>query len=301
MPLFIMILVGWLMRRVGLIDDTLNSGINKLVVKVFLPLMLFYSTYTGDLRSGLNVKFVIFAVAAMFFMHTVMMLIVPKLVQDERKRSVMVMSVYRANTAIYGIPVIAGIYGDDATGNVMLMLSFAILAGNFLAVFAIETFSGKKTSAGKTLVNCLKTPIIIGLMLGVLLQFLPFRLPELILSPIKSIGNVTTPLAFISLGANFTLAASYKNRKYIFWSVLGKLVISPLIWVSIGLALGFRRYELCAIICAFSTPTAVSSYAMVAGYGDDSELMGEIIVFSTAFSLITLFIQVFTFMSLGLF
>ena len=301
-PLFVMMAAGWLIRKTGLVTTEGLAEMNRLNVRVFLPAMLFINVCDGDLINGADRKFMLFAAAGGVVLFLICILVVPAIVKDKRRSQAIILGMYRPNTAIYGLPLAQSILGSsDKVSNVLMMISVAILVTNFFAVLTVEIYKGAKPKILTSVARCFMNPIIIGLLLGMIAQFLPFRMPDMILSPIKSIGAITTPLAFIALGADFSLKTGKKNIAAVSAATLFKLIVTPLLTIPAGILLfGFRDETLVAMICAFSTPTAVSVLPLIKEAGADGELMGEIIVSTTAFSLVSIFLFTFVFRYLSL-
>lgn len=96
------------------------------------------------------------------------------------------------------------------------------------------------------------------------------------------------------LGGSLHFSKIQGNAKYLVPSLLLKLVIIPAIVLMIISAMGFTPLERFAIFTMFATPVAASSYTMAQNMGGDGELAGEFVVLSTALSVITIFLWVFT-------
>ena len=90
-----------------------------------------------------------------------------------------------------------------------------------------------------------------------------------------------------------------KNIKRSSLAVLGKIVIIPAVMLPISALLGFDKISMAILVAVFSTPNAVSSYAMARSYEADNELAAEIITLGTLFSIVTIFAFVAISKSLG--
>ena len=301
-PLFVMMAAGWIVKRVDLVTHEGLSEINRLNVRFFLPLMLFANICEGDLINGADRRFMLFAAVSAVILFLLCILIIPKVIKDKKRSQSVILGIYRPNTAIYGLPLAQSILGNgDKVSNVLMMISITILVTNFFAVLTVEIFKGDKPNVLKSIGRSFMNPIIIGLVLGMVAQFLPFSIPPMILSPIKSIAAITTPLAFIALGADFTFKSKRKNTAIVSVATLFKLVITPLLVAPLAIYFGLRDEALVAILCAFATPTAVSVLPIIKEAKADDELMGDIIVSTTAFSLVSIFLFVYCFRYFGWF
>ena len=76
-PLFLNILLGYILKITKLWDEHTLKVMNKAVFKSFLPILLFYNVYNTDLKSGLNPKLMIFASSCVFIMFLLLCLLVP--------------------------------------------------------------------------------------------------------------------------------------------------------------------------------------------------------------------------------
>lgn len=83
-------------------------------------------------------------------------------------------------------------------------------------------------------------------------------------------------------------------------TVTAAMVILPLIFIPMVVAMGYRNSDLLAAMLAYQTPVAVSSYIMAQQAGADDQLAGQLVVFSSAVSIFTLFVTIFILRQMGL-
>ena len=76
-------------------------------------------------------------------------------------------------------------------------------------------------------------------------------------------------------------------------AAVGKLVLVPLVFLAISYAFGFRDISLLSLMIMFAAPTAVSSFQMAKQMDGDGDLAGQIVVFTSAFSIVTVFGWIF--------
>ena len=111
---------------------------------------------------------------------------------------------------------------------------------------------------------------------------------------------MATPLALIALGGSFTFTAVKGNIPILSWAVVLRLIVIPVAALGIGALIGFRGAQIVALLSMFASPTAVSSYTMAQQMDGDSDLAAQIVVFTSAFSILTMFLLIFTLKSLAL-
>ena len=301
-PLMLQMAVGYLLQRKKITDAHSLNVMNKLVFRVFLPLLLFLNIYSLEPGEAINRKngallllSVTSVVLAVIFMH----FLFPLIIKDKKKCSVMIQGIFRSNLVLFGIPIAASIYGEDRIGSVSLLAAFIVPLFNVLAVIILEYYRGSKVNYKNVFLNIIKNPLIIASLIAFLLLLLHIRLPELIITPISSLSKVATPLAFVVLGGTFRFDKITVNLRYLIGAVLGRLIFFPFVVFAAAIALGFRNEALVALIGVTASPTAVSSFTMAVEMEADGELAGQIVIFSSILCILTIFLLVFLLKTLG--
>lgn len=299
LPIFIMFAVGFIMRKVNLVDDDLISRTNKIVFRVFLPIMLFNNIYSSDLKSVFNPRLVLFAPTSVFILFLLATLFVVLIRDESKRRGAMIQALFRSNYVILGIPIIVAIFGEESSAIPSLLSAFVVPVFNLLAVITLEVFRGKKPSFFKVLKSIIKNPLIIASILGITVNLLGISFPSVIASTIKTIGSVATPLPLVMLGAFFRFDSVKANIKDITICTVGRLIISPLLGSIAALLLGFRGVEFASLLIMFAAPPAIASFTMAQQMESDSQLAGETVIVSSALSCITIFLWVYLYTALG--
>lgn len=301
-PIFVMLTIGVYVRRKNMVTDQSLSVMNKLVFRIFMSSLLFINISNMDIKAVLdikNLKLVGVIWSCLFFITILSYFLFEKTMKDRNKIPVMIQGAYRANLALFGIPMAMSLYGDKGLGVMSLVSAAAIPLTNMMAVSLLEGYATKKVNIKKVLFSILKNPLIICSTLALIIVFLDIKLPKLIKNPIVSLGQVATPLSFVVLGATLKFDSLVKNLKLSMVANVIKLIILPMIAVSIGIKLGFKNEYLLGILGATGAPGAVSSFIMVKEIGGDENLAAELVVSSTLLSIITLFIWIFTLKTFG--
>ena len=137
-PLFLNILLGYILKVAGLWDQHTLKVMNKAVFKSFLPILLFYNVYNTDLKSGLNPKLMIFASACVFLMFLVLCLVVPLFEKENKRRGVIIQGVFRSNFVLFGLPVAISLFGEENIGIPSILIATIVPTYNFLAVITLK-------------------------------------------------------------------------------------------------------------------------------------------------------------------
>ncbi len=299
LPLFICIMLGYFLRRIKMYDATALKQMNKLCFKVFLPIYLFNSVYSTNLTEAFNVKLILFAVSGLLLVFFALMIIIPRLEKDNAKRGVMVQGIFRSNFALFGLPLATSLCGEEGIGPTSLLLGIVVPIVNILAVITLETFRGGKPNVCKMLKGIATNPLIIACLLGAIFNLLNIELPYAVQKSVTDLGRVATPLSLVVLGGEFVFGKVQGYMKQLSITVAGKLIISPLIMVTIGVLLGFRDELLVPILIMFGAPTAVSSFTMAEQMGGDGELAAEVVVFTSGLAILTMFLWIFILKQFG--
>lgn len=301
-PLLAMLLIGMLARKLSIIKEGEQLAINRMFSKVIMPCFLFSTVYSGNIKNGLRLDFTVYSLLCGAAVLLLLIFLVPVLVKDTRRQTAILLCTCRTNTAVYGFPLVAGILGEAAANDVMIMLTPFIILQNAAAAFVLERQRCEEKKGLKIMLAAFANPLIAGAALGIIMQLLPVKLPAMIFSPVKSIGSVATPLSFLILGTTFSFKNLREDGKAIAGSVVVKLVLIPLVGAGFGaFVFGFRGIALMALLCCFATPSSVSSYPLTDAYGGDGVLAGEIVTFTTVISLVTILLMVYGFQTLEFF
>ncbi len=304
LPLFLMMAAGYAFKRIIKLEDAWVQATNKLVFWLFLPLLLFRNMATeSDLATMFSpemVPLIAFAVVGVLVTFFLLWVIVPRLEPENPRRGVLIQGILRSNMALFGIPVALSLYGEGNITIVARMVSLVIPLFNVLAVISLKKFEGCKTDWKQTLKSILTNPLILGIAAGLLCNISGISLPAAVQKAVWALSDCATPVSFFLLGASFTLASAAKNRHALTAATLSRLLLVPFIWLTVGVLLGFRGQPLFALMMLFTPPTAVSSYPMACAMKGDRQLASEIVVFTSAFSVASIFLWIFLFRALGL-
>jgi len=289
-PIAVMMAVGFLIKKIKLVNDLTVKEMNNVVFRIFLPLMIFKNVYESEIAEVFNLKLILFASVTVVTAIVILFLVVPVFEKDNPKRGVLIQAIFRSNFVIFGIPVSEALCGQVASGTASVLIAVTIPLFNIAAVVTLEVFRGGKPNFAKVMRGIITNPLIIGSFLGLAVSGLGVEFPDVIEKSMSNISAITTPVALIMLGASINFKTIGKNLSRIIWGVGARLVILPAIALGIGAyGFGFRNVELAILISLFASPSAVSSFTMAQQMGGDDELAGQLVMFGTVASILTVF------------
>lgn len=298
-PLLVMMAVGFTARRVGVIGESAARQINACVFKIFLPLLLCFNIVDTQLGASTDVRTLLYAFVTTLLCFGTLFVITPRLCRDRPSCGVLIQGIARSNYAIFGIPLVMMMYPEGDTSIAVLLVAVVVPVFNVLSTIALMIFGGEKSSPWRIVKGVLLNPLILGTLAGFLLWYFRIPIPTLIETPLRSLSSVATPLALFTLGASLDFGKARANSRLLVIGVAGRLVVVPLIFLSLAVALGIRDVSLAALIAVYASPTSVSSFPMAQQMGGNGDLAGGQVVFTTVFSILTVFLWVFALKSLG--
>lgn len=292
-PILVYVSIGYFFKIIKLYDEKGTKAVNDLVFKLFLPCMLFYNIYTTEVNKIFDIKLIIYAVVSILILFIALMIIVPRLIKDNSKRGVFIQGVFRSNFVLFGLPVTISLIGEQNAGLTSLAIAFIVPLYNILAVVCLESFRNKEINIGKVFKGIAKNPLIISSIAGIFLLLCKIHIPDLFSNIIRDLSRVATPLSLIGLGSSFTFSAIKSNIRSLSAIISLKLIVVPIVAIFTGAYIfGFRGASVVTLISVFASPTAVSSFTMAQSMGGDSDLASQTVVFTSVFSIITVFIIV---------
>lgn len=300
-PMFFLMAVGAFVKFSKLLTDEELNHMNRMVFRVFFFCMMFYSIYTTDLAATFRPKLMLFGAGAVLVLFIFLMIFIPKIEKENKKRGVMVQAIFRSNFVIMGVPIVANIFGDENIAVTTMMIAVIIPMYNIFAVFALETFRGGSFKLLPILTGIIKNPMILGAISGAVFLNLGVQIPAPILKPIGQISAATTPVALIILGASFKLGSAQNHLSQLIKCVLSRLILVPAVVLSVAILFGFRGIDFVTLIAIFCTPCAIVSFAMAQQMNGDSDLAGNCVVFTSALSCFTIFCWILFFKTIGIF
>ena len=301
LPMCLVMALGYGTRRLGWIRREEISAINKLAFRIFLPCLLYYNVYCSDLSGSFDPLLMAYAVGGVLLTFGLSLgytLLSEKLPE---RRGVMIQGMFRSNYVIMGIPVATALLGADQLGTVSILIAVVVPLFNMLSVVVLEVFRGQKPKPLHILGQIAKNPLVIGSVLGILTLAAGIRLPHILEQTIQNISAIASPLQLFLLGAFFQFSGLKTYRRELVTVSAAKLIVSPGLFLGLGALLGFRDVAFVSLIGVFASPTAVNSFTMAQQMGGDAELAGDIVVITSAMSILTMFLWIFLFKSLGVF
>lgn len=300
-PLLLLMLLGYWLKHIEFIPKSGFDAIDKLCFKIFVPVMLFSNVYNADFSQQFHLDATIFMELSILGIFLVSFWLVPRLIPGSRENiATVVHGVCHGNLAVLGIPLISNLFGDSGMAVYSILLACTSPLINPLMVFEHVYFQGEQIKPAKLIAQVFRSPFLVGTLAGLASKILGLQFPVFFQTTISNIKAIASPLCLIALGGSFAFSSSQSMTRMVISSVLAKCILIPGVVLGVAIVLGFRGIILASLLVIFSCPSAAATYSFCTGYCGNPKLASQIVVYTTVFSIFTMFWWLFLFLQLRL-
>ncbi len=304
-PIFVLLFIGYYLKQKEVLDDEFIKSGNKIVFSLALPCTMFLQVYNADFSEAFNYVTMLYVVVAFTILTTVSIVITPLFIKDNRRCGAFIQNSFRSNFGLLGTAMAISLFGDKGAISTVLLVPAGVLTLLICSIVVFTIFSeenkGKKINIANIIISVFKNQLIIAILIGIVIKLINISLPTIAVNSMDSLSSLATPLALLSLGAQMELD-SFKNLKPVLACCAVKLLLVPLIAMPPALLFfDFSGYEIAALFFIFCTPAGISNYSLAYSMGSDYEFTGQVIVYSSVLSFITMVIGLFVFIEMGIF
>lgn len=297
--LFIIMAVGYVLNKVHILGPQIDAGLTRFVLYCTMPATILGSVVSqnGTRDVSVAVKCIISAACMYAVLPFVAMLLVRIMRIDKKVRGIFQFMMIFGNVGFMGFPIIADVYGPEyvvycSIFNIffnILAFSYGVMIVSKDEVPGSNGSEGKQTGAHAFSWKVFLTPGISGAVLALIIYFLDIQFPDIVASPIKTIGDLTSPLAMLIIGstmANMNIKEAFNDiRVYILVAV--RFVAFPLLMFPILKAVINHEFVLQLTMIMLVMPVANSSVLYAKEYGSDEKLAAKSIFLSTLLAIVT--------------
>ncbi|WP_124067231.1 AEC family transporter [Clostridium sp. E02] len=290
--MFILILLGVMSFKCRLIDESTSKKLSNFLLMLVAPCLIINSyqiEYRPELIQGLFLCLVFSFISFALDVAIAQLVIRPK---SGPNLAIDRMGIIYSNCAFIGIPLVEGVLGKEGVFYVSAYLTvFNILIWTHGVSLMVKGVSMKEN------LKNLNTPTIYAIFLGLLLFFLQFKIPSILLNPIASVGSMNTPLAMLIAGVNLAQSdflRSFKSPRTYLMSFI-KLIVIPMATLLMLMILRAERNTAFVVFICAACPTGAMTTMFALRYHKDARYASEMFCTTTFFSMIT--IPVLTFLA----
>ena len=302
-PMFLMLTLGWFLRRIGFLGEHTLKDLNKLCFKVFIPLNVYYNICNVDLAAVFQPRLLLWSIATMAIVFVLSILTALPVERGKKRRGALAHCIFHANFVIFGTLIGTSLCGEGNIGVISLLIAVVVPVQNVLSVILLEASreGGGRVDAKELAISVLKNPFVIAAFAGFATQLVGLRWPSFLSTTFRDLGRCGTPAALIAMGGLFNFGTVGANLRTILIGCAVRLIVLPALLIAPIFALGFRGAEFVGLMCIFISPIATSSFNLATQLDSDGDLTSQLVVFSSAFCLVTVFLWIWFLGGLGAF
>lgn len=295
LPIFLIIAAGYMLARSGVLGGGAAQALNRFVIWLALPCLMFDIVATTDWTHLWHGGFVTVSLLGSFVVFVIGLLIGRTRGLALQDMAVDGLNTSYANTAYIGLPLLTLVLGPDIRPFVVIAATLTLMATFAAAVVIVELGRSHGHSVGHALwraaLGLLRNPILLASLAGVLWWFGGLRLPQPVETFVSLMGNAASPTALVAIGlflAERPLIQAVSNRFVLMLSAV-KLIVHPaatavLAWHVFALP---PRIALVAIAVA-AMPTGTGPFMIAEFYARDGKVTSGTILLTTVLSVFSI-------------
>lgn len=286
--LFIVLLIGVLANKKGIINDQIEKSLSWIVINIANPALIISSSLSKNKNiSGKDLAGVMIIAIVMYVGLIILAYIITKLLRVNKKEmgAYMVMFVF-SNIAFMGYPVISGIFGK---GALLYALLFSLPFNILIYTYGVLAIGGNSKLSNLQLAKILNIGVL-ACLVSILLFAIKIPVPNFIKTLIDMLGNLSAPLSMMVIGSSLVkmdLKSVMKNYKMMIFIAVKQLLFPILAAFAIR---GLIDSELIfgIVVIMLAMPVASMTAMLANQYNGDYKLVSEGVAFSTIVSVISI-------------
>ena len=295
LPVFLVIVIGYVLKQTGMLNDEFVKAANKFNFNVTLPFLVFRDISGANIRQDFDGVFVLFCAVVTSLCFFAIWGGAKLFIKDKTIVGAFVQASFRSSAAVMGIAFIQNIYGTSGMAPLMIIGSVPLY--NIYSVIVL-TLEAENSGMGrekikKALIGIVTNPIIIGILLGLAVSLLGISFPAVVDKTVQNMASMASPLALITIGAGFEGRQALAKIKPTIAVAMIKLVLQTAVFLPAAIWLGFQNEKMIAILVMLAAPTTPSCYIMAKNMNNDGVLTASAVVVTTLFSAVTLTLWIY--------
>lgn len=287
-PIFGVIALGWALRRTGLVARDLWGGINRLSYQALLPALLFATISRADYAGLPAGGFIAAAMGGFVIMGLIALALRPLPISGPSYTSL-----FQGGVRWNGFVLLAlapAVFGAEGAALAALVFAPTVPIVNIMCVAVLSVWgrSAVPPDLGRVVMRILTNPLILGCLAGAAANALGVFQTGAVADTIDLAGRAALPLILLCIGAGLDFSALRAQPGLLALAVALKLIVAPLVFYAMGLALGMEGVALAVLVGIGATPGAAAAYVLAREMGGDSELTAGHVTATTLLSALAL-------------
>ncbi|HOV89852.1 MAG TPA: AEC family transporter [Syntrophorhabdaceae bacterium] len=282
-PIFLIIIFGFIIHRKGMISDRFISEANRFVYLFPLPVLIFTGIIKSDIKS-VYISHIFSVILPTLTIMIVSFVVGYALRLRSGRLGTFIQTSFHGNVSYVGLAVLFYLLGEKGLNQGSILIGLMILLNNSLAIAILSWSSHHEKNLARSILSIIKTPVIVATFLGLIVIWQGIPIPKFIVRGMVILSNIALPMALIMIGASIGVKNIKKTFRFSFSSALLKLVVLPGLSALYFMLLNIDFRDITYVFILLATPTATTSYIMAYEIGGDPELASNAVTLSTILS-----------------
>ena len=289
-PVFLMIMLGYILKRNTLIGDGFWVPAEKITYFLFFPALLLVNTAKAEFAAIEVLPIILASSSAVLIISTLTVFLRPRLGLDGPAFTSVFQGTIRPNVYL-GIAASVALFDNAGLTLVSVPVAVIVPLVNVLSVVILirhATTDGAIPRWRDTLTPVARNPLIIACGLGALLNVTGIGSPPLIGPFLEILGRAALPIGLLAVGAGLNFRAMRHAVKKVGWTSATKLVALPFVTFLTCQFFGVTGLSMTVVVLYASLPVSATSYVLARQLGGDTTLLAGIITATTVFAVATM-------------
>ena len=293
LPVFAVIVTGWLAGWLGYISRSLADGLVHFAYNVAMPALLFVTIAQEPACNLLEWRFLMaFGGGSVLCFALVFLAVRIVWARDLASSTIQGMTAAMTNTGFVALPILHSIYGQPAVLPAAIATVFVASVMFPATVILLESEGrGRHGPSARPVVlveQIVLNPMVLSTLLGLAWAIAGWPIPAPIAAYLNIFAAALTPCALFAIGLGLSVEGMRANLAASMALAAVKLVIMPLVVYGLCVALGLNPlYTIAAVVCA-GVPTAKTVFIVAGEYKVEEELVTATVSITTLLSVVTL-------------
>lgn len=292
-PIFTIIFLGWVARRLGFIKPDFLGPANRLVYYLAIPALIFRAISKTALKTQFNPQVLALTLAALVITYLVAWAAGYSARLRKGRLATFVQSSFHGNLGYIGLAVIYYLSGTEGVARGGIIAGFMMILQNLLSVVVLQVSSGSTSgTALSTLRKIVGNPVIVAAMAGILFSLAGLRLPVILARGLDIMSGMGLPMALLIIGASLSFGMVRESLPAVLTASTLKLLLLPAVGFALYTACGIATRDYLPGLILLASPTATISYVMAKEMGGDADLAVVAISTCTLISALTFYVWI---------
>lgn len=281
-PIFLLILLGAVMRRWFGLRDDFWPQLDRLIYYIFFPALLFHtlSHFTIDVGAATPML----GVAALYMGAGILLglLAKPLLHAPPKVYAATFQSFFRFNSYV-GLAIAGSLHGAQGLAAIGLLMGFMVPIANVASVLMLA-----RHSESHWLREILLNPLILATAGGITFSLTGLALPAMLNSTLGLLSQASLPMGLIAVGSGLRLKGLHSQRGTLWYGVTAKLLIVPAIAWGLATLFGLEGVYFDIAVLMAALPVSTMAYVLATRMGGDGDTIAAQVMLSTLLAALTL-------------